>query len=106
MANPLDAASKTTESITMTMHEELSQIVYDSGMNTTEFAYAMGVSRKKLIRILQGESIGQPFLERAKEILAQLNLVQSIVDHNPKLQKIKYVVWKTILREYELDIEE
>lgn len=79
---------------------ELSQLLTQSGMSLSDFAYAIGVRKTSIERMLSGAYSTPPgVLSDAHQLLADIDYVQSLVDHNPDLKDISYKVWKNVLED-------
>jgi len=88
------------------LRQQLSDIVYESGMTTADFAHAMGISYVSFKRLLMGKKpVAERHIECAAEIQSDLLNFAALVEANPWLQDISYKVCKTILRQYEKDVD-
>lgn len=90
----------------MDLRQQLSDIIYDSGMTTQDFAIAMGISYNSLKRMLMGKwPINHGHINDAVQIQNDLIDFEQIVDQNPLLKNISYTVCKTILAQYQKDVD-
>ena len=77
---------------------QLSDLLEKSGMTVADFAYALDVRYTRMVRMLQGTvDVPQGIISDAHQLLADIDYVQSLVDHNPGLGNISYKVFKTVL---------
>ena len=82
--------------------EELSKLITMTGMALNDFSYAIGVRYERIVRMLKGNApTPDGVISDAHQLLADIDYVQSLVDHNPQLKKISYKVWKLVLDDRE-----
>lgn len=76
----------------------LSELIDASGMSVKDFSYAIGVRDTRIQRMLKGD-VPTPLgvIGDANQLLADIEYVESLVNHNPDLKYISYKVWKIVL---------
>lgn len=83
----------------------LSELIDQSGMSVNDFAYAIGVRKANVERWLNGsKEVPAGVISDAQQLLADIDYIHSVLDHNPDLKNISYKVWKKCLTEQEQSV--
>ncbi len=78
--------------------EELSQLIDETGMSVSDFAYAVGTSKSRIERMLNGVySVPQGLIGDAIQLLEDIDYVKAHFELHPEFKNMSYKVFKTVL---------
>ena len=72
----------------------LSELLTESGMSPNDYAYALGVSKRNLLRWIQLGTQPDDVYGRALQIAEDGALVDALLFAHPELQKVSYKIFK------------
>ncbi len=75
----------------------LSELLRTSGLSPSDYAYALGISKRNLLHWVRNGNPPQDVLGRAVQIEADIAFVKSLLEANPQVAKISYKIFKYLL---------